>query len=569
MSREQRTSSQRQFIHPASVIRSAVSPETPGSLPTVEEQAKRARLATVQTMPGTKAAGSASPSWQKMSRNGHYYDTFAPPTEAPDHTWQEQNATPEFWSIPQPDQNPAPWQDWDPEAQSLAGSISTLSQAAPFAPTRQGRSRETDSIQGVKATSSQILKKKSPQSGSLATQNQSWQKGYKKQARKKRVPVWLAIVSVIMLIVIGLTQGNGMTGAWLADVVRAVAGPVAAAQVEAAYLNVQNKVNQAEFQLGLRHVTAPFQMTSTAGMNSARPAGATLKPMPLSNMQAFITPTLPGEGEWNELEAAPAPYNYLPLDARAFIRPDPNYPYAVVSLLQFDMRFSRLHVVSGTQEPGGALGNDGTGTIPTADQAGNTLLAVMNGGFKYADGAFGLMTDGKVYVPPVQGAATIAITNTGQLIMGAWGVDPQLNSNNRNLVAWRQNNNALLIDNGQINPLTNDGAAWGGTILNSEYTWRSGLGITAQGNLVYAGGSSLLPSTLGIALKDAGAVMAMETDINPFWVRAFLYDRNPNGTLTITKLDPQMQGTGQEYFNQDQRDFFYLTRYTPPAKTTK
>jgi hypothetical protein len=36
--------------------------------------------------------------------------------------------------------------------------------------------------------------------------------------------------------------------------------------------------------------------------------------------------------------------------------------------------------------------------------------------------------------------------------------------------------------------------------------------------------------------------------------------------LTITKLNPQMQGTGYEYLNVDQRDFFYLTRYAPPTK---
>jgi hypothetical protein len=99
--------------------------------------------------------------------------------------------------------------------------------------------------------------------------------------------------------------------------------------------------------------------------------------------------------------------------------------------------------------------------------------------------------------------------------------------------------------------------------LNSEYTWRSGLGITAQGNLVYAAGNALVPETLGKALYAAGAVTAMETDINPFWVRAFLYQRSSNGSLTITKLNTAMQGTGNEYLTVDLRDFFYLTRYMP------
>ena len=64
-------------------------------------------------------------------------------------------------------------------------------------------------------------------------------------------------------------------------------------------------------------------------------------------------------------------------------------------------------------------------------------------------------------------------------------------------MAWRQNA-ALLIDKGVINPLTQDGAAWGGTVLNSSYTWRSGIGITAQGTLIYAAGNALTALTLGL-----------------------------------------------------------------------
>jgi hypothetical protein len=195
------------------------------------------------------------------------------------------------------------------------------------------------------------------------------------------------------------------------------------------------------------------------------------------------------------------------------------------------------------------------------------LLATLNGGFKYADGAFGLMTDGKVYVPPQPNAATIAITKSGRLLLGAWGTDPQLKSTNKNLVAWRQNA-GLLINDGHISTLAQDGASWGGTILNSEYTWRSGLGITAQGNLIYAAGNALVPETLGKALKAAGAITAMELDINPFWTRAFLYHQEKSGVLTTSKLSTDMHGTGKEYLTGDQRDFFYLTRYLPPPHHT-
>lgn len=169
---------------------------------------------------------------------------------------------------------------------------------------------------------------------------------------------------------------------------------------------------------------------------------------------------------------------------------------------------------------------------------------------------------GTLYVPPLAGAATIAVTKKGQIILGTWGVDPRLNSTNPDLVMWRQNA-SLLIDKGVINPLTQDGSAWGGTILNSAYTWRSGIGITAQGTLLYAAGNSLTAPTLAVALKASGAIMAMQTDINPYWVRAFLYNRNSQGTLSITKLNPDMYGNGTEYLYGTARDFFYVTRITP------
>ena len=187
------------------------------------------------------------------------------------------------------------------------------------------------------------------------------------------------------------------------------------------------------------------------------------------------------------------------------------------------------------------------------------------------DGQYGMMTNGITYVPPKSGAATIAVTKEGQIILGKWGADFRLSTGNTDLAAWRQNA-ALLIDQGVINPLTSDGAAWGGTILNSTYTWRSGLGITPNGSLLYAAGNSLSAKTLGIALQSAGAVMAMQTDINPYWVRAFLYQRSQQGNFHITKLNPSMYGTGYEYLNGTQRDFFYMT-YTmpivPPSQKNK
>lgn len=389
-----------------------------------------------------------------------------------------------------------------------------------------------------------------------------------KMTRGKLMRRALIVCSILTIIaVICMSQANGASGAGTADLLRGIFGPTITAQVESWYLGFSDKTQQVQYSLGSQQVEAPWTVGTVAPLpTSVVPAKVVpLSPMPLGRIAPMVTPAIDGEGVWATQGMAPAPYGYLPLDARAFIRPDPTRPYAIVTLLQFDTRFFRLHMVAGTVEPGGPRGFNGPGVIPVNDQRGNVLLAAFNGGFKFADGQYGLKTNGVVYVPPQPGVATIAVTKSGQIILGAWGLDPRLNSGNSNLVAWRQNA-ALLINNGKINPLTQDGAAWGGTILNAAYTWRSGIGITAHGTLIYAAGSSLTALTLGEALKAAGAVMAMQTDINPFWVRAFLYSRNAGGTgtLSITKLNPAMYGTGTEYLSATQRDFFYLTRYAPP-----
>lgn len=62
-----------------------------------------------------------------------------------------------------------------------------------------------------------------------------------------------------------------------------------------------------------------------------------------------------------------------------------------------------------------------------------------------------------------------------------------------------------------------------------EHQWRSGLGITADGALVYAAGPALDPLQLAELLVHAGAVRGMQLDINPNWPVFVTYDP-PAGT---------------------------------------
>jgi hypothetical protein len=386
----------------------------------------------------------------------------------------------------------------------------------------------------------------------------------KQKPRRKRMRRWLVVISLLAILGIVLgTQTNGQFGAQVADAMRAVLGPTITAQVESWFLGISDKAHQIQYQLSGQPVQPPWAIAVRHKVVPTSSGNQSV--MPLVQVKPFISPALAGEGTWTTDGLPAAGGNLPPIVEKTFIRPDPDRPYAIVTLLQFDMRNLALHMIAGTSQPGGPLGAYGPGKIPASDLQQNALVAAFNGGFKYADGQYGMYVNGRTYVPPQNGAATIAITKEGQVFIGAWGKDPRLHSGNTDLAAWRQNA-SLLIDNGVVSSLANDGAAWGGTILNQAYTWRSGIGITPYGSLIYAAGNYLSALTLGKALQAAGAMTAMQTDINPFWVRAFLYNRNPNVGLQITRLNTGMQGTGLEYLYSTQRDFFYLTRRIPVAK---
>ena len=109
-----------------------------------------------------------------------------------------------------------------------------------------------------------------------------------------------------------------------------------------------------------------------------------------------------------------------------------------------------------------------------------------------------------------------------------------------------------------------DTTAFGATLGNNVYVWRSGVGVTADGALVYAGGPAMSIIALARTLQAAGAVRAMEMDINTDWVSAFTYQPNttvPGNPIEGVKLLSGMTHDGSQYLapNVSSRDFFAFT----------
>ena len=78
-------------------------------------------------------------------------------------------------------------------------------------------------------------------------------------------------------------------------------------------------------------------------------------------------------------------------------------------------------------------------------------------------------------------------------------------------------NLSLLVDNGQVMSVggSGSGTQWGLTVNNAFFVPRSGVGITAKGDIVYVGGAALSVNTLAQLLKQAGAVTGWNSTSTP------------------------------------------------------
>jgi hypothetical protein len=128
------------------------------------------------------------------------------------------------------------------------------------------------------------------------------------------------------------------------------------------------------------------------------------------------------------------------------------------------------------------------------------------------------------------------------------------------MIAWRENG-PLIIKDGQITPrvFSNQISDWGGTLDGKIVTWRSGLGLSADGNtLYYFAGPNLSMPTLAQAMMAVGVHQGMLLDINNYWVH-FTAIRAQGDKLVADPLFPEMRDQKDRYLSVFSRDFFYVT----------
>jgi hypothetical protein len=256
-----------------------------------------------------------------------------------------------------------------------------------------------------------------------------------------------------------------------------------------------------------------------------------------------IAPALPGEGQWHG--TGPLVGGASPVQVATF-RPDASYPQLVAGVAWVDHTRTRLALYPGRYEPP----DDGAQLAEVPPQLRSSLLATFNSGFKLEDSGGGFYSQGRMFAPLRDGQATLIGSRDGTVDVRTWTGGPDPGSG----TAFARQNLPLIVENGGLNPALSNDSLWGVTLGNSVRVWRSGVGVDAHGNLIYAAADIQTATSLARILQRAGAVRAMELDINYDWATFNFY-----GTFSAgdpTKLLPGMSRPATRYLSPDDRDFF-------------
>jgi hypothetical protein len=303
---------------------------------------------------------------------------------------------------------------------------------------------------------------------------------------------------------------------------------------------------------------SPHPAVTRASLSLRVRKGALTAPVSLA---PFPRTPLLGEGEWvpagRLVDGLPAVYT-------TFMRPDAVHTSVIDGVAWIDTKLLSVRLYSGSYIPGGGPFKYNT-PLPLGAEA--SLVAAFNGGFRLADSQAGYYTGGVTVRPLVDGAASLVIYNDGTATVGAWGTEVKMTPD---VVSVRQELR-LLVDNGTMAPglAANERGHWGSVLGNSVFVSRSGVGVTKDGALVFVGGPDLDAVNLARLLLRAGAVRAMELDINSDWVNFATFDPGPDGLATAANardLLPaaDMSGAYRYFVSYWERDFFTLSARQKP-----
>jgi Phosphodiester glycosidase len=286
----------------------------------------------------------------------------------------------------------------------------------------------------------------------------------------------------------------------------------------------------------------PRQPGSVTALRAARRRVRYYRPAPISPL---IHPALRGEGVWRATFAGGG--SRPPVLVTSF-RSDPAYPQMVAGVAWINQARTTTWLYPGLQEPSVLLPSRGPMEVPPRLRP--RLVATFNSAFKLTDSGGGVATGGHTYAPLKVGQATILRYRDGKIDVVSWSGRPDVPSD----IVYARQNLQLIVNDQRLNPNLSDGPQWGLTLGNAVRVWRSAVGVDRYGNLIYAAADYQTVGSLAVIMIHAGAVRAMELDINAYWP-SFITYRYPSAGHPANLL-PGMVRSPERYLTPDDRDFF-------------
>ena len=204
----------------------------------------------------------------------------------------------------------------------------------------------------------------------------------------------------------------------------------------------------------------------------------------------------------------------------------------------------------------------GPSEIPNAQRW--RLLATFNGGFKYGSGSGGgggFSVNGHTYVSLERGLGTVVAYRGGRVDVIAWrgGATPGLK------IVFARQDLHLLVNAGRPGSDLGSQAVWGWVLGGGSTTWRTAVGVDRHGNLIYAAADDTTAALAAVLIR-AGAVRAIELDMNPQWPTFNTYAHKHG--LVPSQFVPNYQQPTTRYLYADSRDFFAVYRRLPGVPAT-
>ncbi len=273
-----------------------------------------------------------------------------------------------------------------------------------------------------------------------------------------------------------------------------------------------------------------------------------LTPIIPANLGSMAGKPLPGEGIWRVVESV----HGVPAVFKTYLRFSKIYSSYYAGVVSMDQRLVKFSLRPGTEDPGPGNWGAADYIVPGRRKG---LLATFNSGFRvYASGG-GFYLNGHYDSALVKGVASEVFYKDGRLAIGPWGSGAL--HMGPDIAAVRQNLHRVVI-NGQVPSSVDQNVetSWGATLGGAYYVWRSGIGITRDGRIIYVYGPELDVRTLAELLKRAGCVTAMELDINTDWMSFMYYlaKNHPANPTPVNLLPDQLQPPDRYYYPSN-RDF--------------